>query len=1655
MFLREKIVQKNKFVVLAISILFACLFCMAGVFSSPVFARAQIVSQPTATTGEELDSAYSLFDVQGFFVADDNVVVEGLPKNVGDQAGTSLCWAFATLTALETTIYKAYPEYQTTGLNFSELDMAYNLLVEMRGRSYVSSANFELAFEYLSAEYGPKYEQSWETRLNWDSSIDLTNSYASGLQTHETIDSEFSVFESYSFPARSGLAGQDAKQALRNSIKYHIKNYGAVCASISMDKNSVYYNNASHCFMNKYSLVPNHMITLVGWDDNYKYNSDANSPVGAYIAQNSYGTAKNNNGYFYIMYDDALVEEGVKGFVRVGKRLESSIDTDNVGLVTYDNSYGSSKDNQFQTYVSDSRIDIAYMPITTTTFVGNIYQKSNDPNQKIYRLKVPTVCPFEKVAGNITSNFGESNFSVYILDNLPSSVTTTTQAISDALSSGFAQKTLVQDKNGSSIFTSHQTGFYTIELGSNALDISGDYFAIIIELNSGYLIYNDNNQDGYIPTYNRTYLLSDSSWNYYDDGEGNECVIPLMIQTISGYELFDCTIDGLVAHTFDGTFVSPTYEVTYPATYTVTYDLGDGETTTVPTFKNAGEYSLVVRLYADGFVTVCKQVLVVISPKVLTIRPLATSKVYGERDDIAYIVDEEYESDLRLSGRLSREEGEDVGSYAITIGNISLSSYRNALASNYHLEFVENVMFSITPRDLYIAPKYTTKVYGEADPTIAYTYSNTIDGQRPNMTIDLYYTEFFGGDYLNAGECHDVGLYDVQMSRCTLSNSLTGFKAINYRAVLVGFEDKFEILPRALVVIPDAMEKIYGEADPEFTYSYSNLVSGEEPRFVNSISRTVGEEVGHYNMNLGSLELRDNGDFKSSNYTLYLDEENQFSILYGVLTDYTIGAPEYTYDGQMHYPQIDCPDDVTIEYYDAQSETYTSEPIGYTDAGNYVVGVRLSRPNYQSVTRDAAFSILPRELRIMPISSSKVYGEEDSYSFEYTNFVHGQTPKITGSLAHEGGEQVGEYVFTLGTLQIESSEAFNFNANNYTLVLYNCEAKFTITKRPIYVEAKIGQGKIYGSADKSLEYTFSNVLPQDEVTISGNLSRAAGEDVGDYQICFDGLYLKSGYTKNYYLVHSSAPTYFTIYPVSIDIVIEDKTVYFGEIDTDFTYRFKNRSATSFAKNDDLCLVYRCVDSYGKPMSTSTAKNADGYEITAVSQNPNYIVNITSGRYYVKYRDYQATFDVLGRRYNLVLDQFSYISQLPQGVSLDRDGYDFVGWKTADNDIISDLSGYMIEDDCVFTAQYSLKKYNISYNLNGGEFTYSVKNYFYLTSSFDLPEPSRYGYDFGGWYKDSKLSSSNLITTVDGQNELNDLNLYAKWTAYEYDVTFAANQSQQGYRIIPLSDKAQYDSSYTFFIRLDNAHDKSYDNLRVYIVWADSGERELVEPTIIESYSELFFAPNALEARQSRIAQVCLDRQIEGAFSVEVEGITLNTYTVSFVASGNVVAEFEVAHGEPLLEEIPLIPAKAHFEDTAPIWSENDFDCIERDMVVKAQYTPNKYLVTLKGKDGRTFEQYINYGDAVDKEALSQNYNLGQLQYIEFYAPTTRIDHNQTIYYSVETNVLPIYRVILIVIAVLYFVYIVVNAWHYAYVASQISKKQTKEQNEDHDHIHFI
>ncbi|MEZ0298983.1 MAG: MBG domain-containing protein [Candidatus Methylacidiphilales bacterium] len=113
-------------------------------------------------------------------------------------------------------------------------------------------------------------------------------------------------------------------------------------------------------------------------------------------------------------------------------------------------------------------------------------------------------------------------------------------------------------------------------------------------------------------------------------------------------------------------------------------------------------------------------VLFNINPRALTITPgSGQGKIYGYGDpSLTYVVGGAgLVNGDRLTGQLSRLNGENAGAYAITQGTLAASA-------NYAINFIPSVLFNIAPRNIAVMPNSGQEKYiGEEDPALTYTLS--------------------------------------------------------------------------------------------------------------------------------------------------------------------------------------------------------------------------------------------------------------------------------------------------------------------------------------------------------------------------------------------------------------------------------------------------------------------------------------------------------------------------------------------------------------------------------------------------------------------------------------------------------------------------------------------------------------------------------------------------------------------------------------------------------------------------------------------------------------------------------------------------------------------------------------------------------------------
>ena len=432
----------------------------------------------------------------------------------------------------------------------------------------------------------------------------------------------------------------------------------------------------------------------------------------------------------------------------------------------------------------------------------------------------------------------------------------------------------------------------------------------------------------------------------------------------------------------------------------------DGEAT----FKDYGTYTFTAALTtpSDNYTLVGDSADYTIAKKALTVTPKQNQKkTYGDANpaytfDISGNQNGETAADI-LSGALSREEGENVGTYAITQGTLTSNA-------NYTITFTSGIVFTIETRNVTVKPDVKSKTYGEDDPKLTYTVLNTFSDEEPTFNMDAltraagedngsYAVTLpdgfgFAEDDFNANYTFDFDSTVVfKIMGAMIDTSAVSFvnAAVDYNGAAqaipaptnlpagvsiasytyngsatvptnageygvtvtlvsddenVGlsqatFSATFTINKLTLKIIPSSNQnKTYGEADPVFGYVYTGNVTGEAPKFEGALSRANGETVNDYAFTLGTLALAD-GYAVNANYETELDFDDSvvFTINPRAVT-LTLAEKHFIY-GQ----------EGGDEYWKYDAPTVTAGDLGFSDKWSDICSVTFNLSATQGVSK--------------------------------------------------------------------------------------------------------------------------------------------------------------------------------------------------------------------------------------------------------------------------------------------------------------------------------------------------------------------------------------------------------------------------------------------------------------------------------------------------------------------------------------------------------------------------------------------------------------------------------------------------------------------------------------------------------------------------------
>lgn len=497
---------------------------------------------------------------------------------------------------------------------------------------------------------------------------------------------------------------------------------------------------------------------------------------------------------------------------------------------------------------------------------------------------------------------------------------------------------------------------------------------------------------------------------------------------------------------------------------------------------------------------------------------------YGEAlPELKYEIEGEMlEGDI-LIGNLKTDTTGEIGIYDIEMGSLN-NEY-------YNIEFVKGTLNrtkrKIGLSNIYVDNKtYNAKTDLEAG-TLHFTQSGTfMPAHDAEIAVD--------GEYASK---------NVGRTELVLTFNIIGNDAKYYELTAETNRVYGEIVAKVLNISANSASKIYGNADPELTYSYnsSDLCNGD--KISGRITRTVGESVGEYTITQGTL-FAENYQIVFVPAKFVINERNLTIVADGKIKTYGNADPELTY--QITSGEVLAGDELGVVLSRATGEK----------VGSYEIFIQTqTNQNYKISFTSANLVILKREMAVSILAENKIYDANTNCELDVyiTNAVLADNISFDGYAKFES-KNVGilkiKY-FTESDAEIAEFTSSALSGQNLDCyeITFNVSSSARIDKREVIVKVQDNYlTKKYGEFDVGFPFTVENLA--DGESLFGILSRECGENVGQYAILENTL--SESNNPNYKIVFDFDLT-FTIIKRDLIIVVDDKLLNYGENEGEIEY----------------------------------------------------------------------------------------------------------------------------------------------------------------------------------------------------------------------------------------------------------------------------------------------------------------------------------------------------------------------------------------------------------------------------------------------------------------------------------------------------------------------
>lgn len=584
-----------------------------------------------------------------------------------------------------------------------------------------------------------------------------------------------------------------------------------------------------------------------------------------------------------------------------------------------------------------------------------------------------------------------------------------------------------------------------------------------------------------------------------------------------------------------------------------------------------------------------------ITPKPISVSIADAVKFYGDDDPEFVVVAQGLVGDDELELDVSRDPGEDVEFYDITVDGQSPSL-------NYTIEVTETGQLRIDPRPITVGVNDLTRTYGDE-----------ITGWSPRLlTGSLGFTDALGTVTVTLPEAsatpRDAGAY----AGTATAVQIVGGSAENY-AITYG-TGTLTIDPKPVTVQVGSATIAYLDSTAVIGVTATGLlpiheVEASTLRYVDADEQPSGTQptaVGEYTVELDSIDFgtaAGNYDVSSANGTLTITRRAlQVSVadatkVYGQPDP----APAVSLAGDSTEVELSGDDRAAV---DASVTRVAGQNVG---TYRYEVDADAESNFVLTIIGAGELAITPKPIAVTAEAATKVYGDNDPALVATSNDLVGDDA-LDGTLTRATGESVGTYPVQQGTVD-------NARNPNYTITFIDGE--FEITPRPISVAA-LDDTITYGDALPSFgigivegSLAFGHALNGASFSLAPEVTGRAA--VGEYTVTPSELALTGGAVVNYTVTYQAGTL--AVQQRDLTVTADNQTIDFGDPVAAVTIATSGLQAPDTVT--DFSVQFRGIEGTEYGPSATAPQAAGRYAIELIDievgiQTANYAITAVAG-----------------------------------------------------------------------------------------------------------------------------------------------------------------------------------------------------------------------------------------------------------------------------------------------------------------------------------------------------------------------------------------------------------------------------------------------------------